>query len=447
VRILFLLVRPIFLAKLFYQHIYSALSSSSEGSSSGQQKKKEQLDAIIKQGLQRADRKKIKYTIAGHEFDLSDQISQAADMVLWTKDWIGDAVSASPQASVVWAGVCLVLPLLTAPHTANEANRDGFTYVTTRIRFYTALEPLLQIQHPHQAAADIIERLVDLYEKILSFQLRSILRFYYSRLKGYAKAVLQQTNWKQLQDDIKALEATINGDLDRLSELVSAQELDRLNKTSTDNLHKMESLLSVSQEQLGVSKAHLGVSKAQLTVTEELRDVAQKLLQSQQAEMRQKLTDEQEKCRHLFRLTTSNKDITYEWYKNRVESRVENTCQFLQHGGFENWLNETSSPLLVSADPGCGKSVLAKYLIDHELPAKSVTGTAICYFFFKDQDQNTARQMLCAVLHQLFTQNRVLSRMQWIVSEKMAPVSLIRHRHFGRYSRALFAIPEQVQSR
>ncbi|GKU10748.1 unnamed protein product, partial [Fusarium langsethiae] len=63
------------------------------------------------------------------------------------------------------------------------------------------------------------------------------------------------------------------------------------------------------------------------------------------------------------------------------------------------WLDQESGPLLVSADPGCGKSVLAKYLVDHGLPRLAT----ICYFFFKDQDQNTVRQALCALLHQLFS--------------------------------------------
>ncbi|KAH6957586.1 hypothetical protein BKA56DRAFT_602057, partial [Ilyonectria sp. MPI-CAGE-AT-0026] len=72
---------------------------------------------------------------------------------------------------------------------------------------------------------------------------------------------------------------------------------------------------------------------------------------------------------------------------------------FLEHEHFKTWLNIKSGPLLVSADPGCGKSVLAKYLIDHGLPRS----TTICYFF-KDQDQNTVRQALCALLHQLFSQ-------------------------------------------
>ena len=84
-----------------------------------------------------------------------------------------------------------------------------------------------------------------------------------------------------------------------------------------------------------------------------------------------------------------------------MEDRVDGTCKwFLNHENFQTWLEQDSGPLLVSADPGCGKSVLAKYLVDDRLP-RSAT---ICYFFFKDQDQNTVCQALCAVLHQLFSQ-------------------------------------------
>ena len=115
----------------------------------------------------------------------------------------------------------------------------------------------------------------------------------------------------------------------------------------------------------------------------------------------QELSDRQRECLHLFRLTKSTEDATYEWYKNRVEERVEGTCKwFLQHHHFQEWVTQDSGPLLVSADPGCGKSVLAKYLVDHVLPESAT----VCYFFFKDQDQNTARQALCALLHQLFSQ-------------------------------------------
>ncbi|KPA41268.1 hypothetical protein FLAG1_05828 [Fusarium langsethiae] len=132
-------------------------------------------------------------------------------------------------------------------------------------------------------------------------------------------------------------------------------------------------------------------------VVQEQCDIAKQQFQSQ--EEREKERREQ-KCHQLFRLTTGSRDATYEWYKDRVEDRVQDTCMwFLEHKNFQTWLNQETGPLLVSADPGCGKSVLAKYLIDHGLPRSST----ICYFFFKDQDQNTVRQALCALIHQLFS--------------------------------------------
>lgn len=59
--------------------------------------------------------------------------------------------------------------------------------------------------------------------------------------------------------------------------------------------------------------------------------------------------------------------------------------------------------LWVSANPGCGKSVLARYLVDSVLQSNART---TCYFFFKDDfsDQRTAADALCCILHQIFTQ-------------------------------------------
>ncbi|CAG1999053.1 unnamed protein product [Fusarium graminearum] len=140
---------------------------------------------------------------------------------------------------------------------------------------------------------------------------------------------------------------------------------------------KVSDILSDFQE---IAQEHRDVSK-------EHRDIAKEQLQAQKDLTKARLSEEQQRCHQLFRLTNGSKDSTYEWYKDRVEERVEGICMwFLKHDDFQTWLKQESGPLLVSADPGCGKSVLAKYLIDHGLPRS----TTICYFFFKDQDQNTA---------------------------------------------------------
>ncbi|KAK3385847.1 hypothetical protein B0H63DRAFT_188229 [Podospora didyma] len=313
------------------------------------------LDAILERGVQRMEK-----TV------LENQIAEASKLVLWAKDWIGEAVTAAPEAAVAWAGVCLVLPLLVKPQLADEAQRDGFAYVTTRMRYYAALEPLLLRLGQNPGAdkvlmAEASAHIADLYRYILEFQMRSALRFCRSRLGRYAGDVIRTDIWKQLKGKIESLDRIVNQNLIQINSLVSRQELESLNKTSKEYLSVMEKNLDLKE------------------------------------------AERREKVLQMFRLTDNRKDATYEWYKDRVEDRVEGTCQwFLGHQNFKTWLGQDSGPLLISADPGCGKSVLAKYLIDRVLPG---SGATICYFFFKDQDQNTVRQALCAILHQLFSQN------------------------------------------
>jgi ankyrin repeat protein len=91
--------------------------------------------------------------------------------------------------------------------------------------------------------------------------------------------------------------------------------------------------------------------------------------------------------------------------KNRNPEKAEGTCEwFTGHSLFQKWRDEASALLWVSADPGCGKSVLARYLIDDKFSPNDTRAT--CYFFFKDEfeDQKTLECALCCVLHQLFLQ-------------------------------------------
>lgn len=93
------------------------------------------MDFIIKQGLERMDDKKIKYRFAGAEFVLQDQAAEVAKFALSVKDFVGLAVQSCPQASLAWAGVCLLLPIFTNPSTADKANIDGVAYVASKLRW------------------------------------------------------------------------------------------------------------------------------------------------------------------------------------------------------------------------------------------------------------------------------------------------------------------------
>ncbi|KIH94033.1 ankyrin repeat protein [Sporothrix brasiliensis 5110] len=414
------------------------LASDAAPQDSSRSLRQAQLTTVIDGGLKRMDEKTTKYTIAGHDFVLKEQIAQASKFLLWAKDWVGEAVQASPQASIAWAAVCLVLPLLTNPTTAAEANQHGFKTVTARMRYYVELEPLV-----HRLAANargdvdmrglmqqVDSNIVDLYRQILEFQISSVLRFYANHLKTYAKDMVLPQDWTQMMLDIEARGETIRKDVSQITELVGHQdaeatqsELAALNETSRQALDVMGSLLS----------EQLSVLQQQLQLETDIREDT----------VRQRLSDEQIACRELFCLTNAD-DATYEWYKDRVEDLVEGTCQWvLQHEHFRQWLAQDSGPLLVSADPGCGKSVLAKYLIDRGLAeqlqnvqspdaANSVNST-ICYYFFKDQDQNTSRQALCALLYQLFSQKPHLLL-------HAIPLYRIHGHHLNKFEKDLWAI-------
>ena len=76
-------------------------------------------------------------------------------------------------------------------------------------------------------------------------------------------------------------------------------------------------------------------------------------------------------------LTSNYKD------KNRIEMRVPETCELVLK--FLSWLQEVTSKLIwISADPGCGKSVLSRSLIDGRLLTSDARMASTYYFFFKD---------------------------------------------------------------
>jgi ankyrin repeat protein/nucleoside phosphorylase len=119
--------------------------------------------------------------------------------------------------------------------------------------------------------------------------------------------------------------------------------------------------------------------------------------------------DERLKARQMIILKKLNVS-PYRDQKDRNPDRIPGTCQwFVNHTIFHDWqASKTSRMLWVSANPGCGKSVLAKYLADSIL-TKGVSQT-VGYFFFKDdfEEQKSITNALCCILHQLFSQNRDL---------------------------------------
>ena len=91
---------------------------------------------------------------------------------------------------------------------------------------------------------------------------------------------------------------------------------------------------------------------------------------------------------------------------------MDGTCEwFYEDDRFLHWRNSKESRVLwVSAGPGCGKSVLSRSLIDERRVCTDATTSTVCYFFFKEgQEQRTrGSDALSAIIHQLYENDALI---------------------------------------
>jgi hypothetical protein len=212
------------------------------------------LDEVAEHGQERRDQKKITFHIGHREIVLHDLVARAARLVQWGKSLVDQAVKPSAEASLIWAGVCLVLPLLTEPTLAEKANEDGFAYVTSRMDYYVELEPLLchlPIDIVSEGLKKVVEeKIVKLYQQILDFQIRSILRFYRGWRKNVARALVQDYDWKAMYSNIQAVEKALKDDFEQINDAVLVHRLDNLDKDTKESVDIMRRLLSAASKLL-----------------------------------------------------------------------------------------------------------------------------------------------------------------------------------------------------
>lgn len=107
----------------------------------------------------------------------------------------------------------------------------------------------------------------------------------------------------------------------------------------------------------------------------------------------------------------------YESHRLLIPKRVTGTLEwFLQHPDYVVWRDSPGEAAIwITADPGCGKTVLASSVLDelYVRPSSGASEQALtCYFFFKDDNetQASAAFALCSVLHQLVSSdNRLIT--------------------------------------
>ncbi|KAI1760617.1 hypothetical protein GGR53DRAFT_509023 [Hypoxylon sp. FL1150] len=211
-----------------------------------------QLKAITDQGLRRADEKHANYTIFGHNFAVKDQVAKTAQFIQAIKGLIDEAVKVSPEASLAWAGVCVLLPVLTNPSAAEEANSCGLSYVTSRIRYYVELERLLwpEALCNLDLKTEFDDHIVDLYQHILEFQIKSVLRFYRKWLANLGRDVIRHDDWEGMVSKIKELEQIVREESSTANTIAARRALEAIGEVAEQQYGSMKSMISVAEQQL-----------------------------------------------------------------------------------------------------------------------------------------------------------------------------------------------------
>jgi hypothetical protein len=234
-----------------------------------------QLKKITDNGIRRAEEKQIEYTVFGHNFVLRDQVSQAAHFIKTVKGLVDEAVKVSPEASLAWAGVCVLLPVFTNQSAAEEANSDGLTYVTSRIRFYVELEHLLWPKNLETRGSmeEFESHLIDLYQHILEFQIKTVRRFYQSWLAKAGRDAIYHDNWAGMVSKIKALEHIVRDESNMVNTVASHRTLERMSKVAEQQHNDILSLLSTAREQVQVAKGLRDISSKHFNAQERTKHV------------------------------------------------------------------------------------------------------------------------------------------------------------------------------
>ena len=217
---------------------------------------------------------------------------------------------------------------------------------------------------PDLACGGYKSALNELYIRILGFQARSVCQLSRNLVSGGIRAMFKMDDWDSLLECIKLQEASCQTFFDSVKDQSALDAREEHHKQRT----------SLLLDKLG--ELNLGIKGIQ----DKLDEIH--------------VTDEESKCFETLR--TSN----YLARKDLNPERLSGTCNwFFDHPKYQGWIGHTSTSRLlwVSANPGCGKSVLAKALVDQ------YDRGSVCYYFFKDDTiiTRSAAHAVCAILHQI----------------------------------------------
>ena len=351
----------------------------------------EQMSVLIQSRLKIMDDRKWQLRMGEHSVQIRQQIERIIKIVTVAKDFISSAASMDPvHAGLPWAGICVLLPLLTNDSKQRSSAMDGLEYIAKLVRRCTEIERLYLRNDTFRLEEDLRKSLTAMYRLVLEYQARAACQFSRNTAHQAIRNIVTADGWDCILTSIKDHETSCEILLRIIDAEDSKSRADTLKGLIREQSRRVTELLETHWQQDETSSK---------TLSGDVRRGVE-----------YQATEEASSCHESLRVSE------YEFNKDKNPARIPGTCEwFLQHSRYRKWLGTTTSAWLwVTADPGCGKSVLSRHLVDSYMTRATASDEEhiICYFFFKDDaDSNrSATNALASILHQVFVQDSSLLR-------------------------------------
>ncbi|KAF3361341.1 hypothetical protein VdG1_00950 [Verticillium dahliae VDG1] len=272
---------------------------------------------------------------------------------------VDKAVHAAPEAAVAWVGVCLGLEILSNPITEARDNRKGIAYVLSRMEWYWNLVSLLVDENKAEQSsaglrAQLEKHVVQLYEKLLAYQIKSVCLYHRNWAAVTGRDLLKIDDWAGQLSEMQEAEDAVQRDMEQYNTEESKIYLQDLAVAARSQEAKLQDIHSAIQ----------GVRSAILNQTQ------------QQDQKHQDARDKQ--CLKDLHVTDSRED------KKRIQDTKGGLLRdsyrwILDHADFQRFRDDPHSRLLwIKGDPGKGKTMLLCGIIDE---LEKEPNSLLSYFF------------------------------------------------------------------
>ncbi|KIL86170.1 hypothetical protein FAVG1_10566 [Fusarium avenaceum] len=310
-------------------------------------KRWKQMEQLVQEGLE----------TTAKDADIKEKVNHWITIIQPLRDAVSTGVKAAPAAAIPWAGICCALQILSSPLTEPKKNRDGMTYVLSRMQWYWELWRLVLDENLSSSSArtlqsELEKQVTKLYRKLLLYQMKSVITYHRSRFAVFLRDLPKLDDWATLVSEVKDAENAVMRDVEQYSTLDMRTKLRGILSSADEQAKHLADMFNQNETHYAWVREERHKEKDDNC----LRDLHK--------------TDPRHDKRSII---SAKGGLVYDSYRWVTENQQ-----------YKQWYEDRSNRLLwIKGDPGKGKTMLLCGIIDELEKSKP---NAVFYFFCQASD-------------------------------------------------------------